>query len=47
MMGKLTFVPVSAISRLMHCLVGFYTSDPLETIEVKVKELKFALLIDI
>ena len=44
---KLTFVLVSAIARLMHCLVGFSTAEPLGTIEGKAKELKFALLIDL
>ena len=42
---KLQFLPVSAISRSMYCLVGFSTEEPLGTIEGKVKELKFALLI--
>ena len=44
---KFPFVPVSAIARLMHCLVGLSTADPMVTIEGKVKELKFALLIDL
>ena len=44
---KLPFVPVSAIARLMYCLVGFSTTEPMGTIEGKVKELKFALLIDL
>ena len=44
---KLPFVSVSAIARLMHCLVGFSTAEPLGNIEGKVKELKFALLIDL
>ena len=44
---KFPFVPVSAIARLFHCLVGFFTSEPLGTIEGKVKELKFVLLIDL
>ena len=44
---KFTFVYVPAIARLMHGLVGFSTSEPLGTIEGKVKELKFSLLIDL
>ena len=35
---KLLFVPVSDITRLMHCLVRFSIAGPLGTIEVKVKE---------
>ena len=44
---KFPFVPVSAIVRLIHGLVGSSTADPWGNIEGKVKELKFELLIDL
>ena len=34
--GKLPFVPVSEIAKLMHCLVGFSRAEPLGTIEGRV-----------